>query len=181
MRVRRWESKILRLTLRPRMKASEEWVEYRKRTSWEMRAKWRKMRLPTMVDKNVEKVWKAVAWANYDGDVPVVKALRSILRWRTTTWWRKRSAWSMRVGPMNVSRWKHQWRFPQQRRALGYSMAKWAGEGKDWAQEMTMHPPRKDEVIKAFLKMTRRPTERLLKKVTEKPNQKNKGTGSYVS
>ena len=38
MRVGRWESEALRLTFRPRMKAGEEWVEDRKRTSWEMRA-----------------------------------------------------------------------------------------------------------------------------------------------
>ena len=36
-RVKRWESRILRLTLRPRMKAGEGQVEYRKRTSKEMR------------------------------------------------------------------------------------------------------------------------------------------------
>ena len=34
-------------------------------------------------------------------------------------------------------------------------MAKWAGEGEDWVQEMTMHPPQKDEVIVALLMKTR--------------------------
>ena len=52
-----------------------------------------------------------VAWANYDGHVPVVKAPRSVLRWRATAWWRTKSAWGVRVDPMNVSRWKHTWGF----------------------------------------------------------------------
>ena len=59
------ESKMLRLTFRPRMKAGEDWVEYRKKTSWEMRAKWRKMKFPTMAEKNAEKVWKTMVWANF--------------------------------------------------------------------------------------------------------------------
>ena len=42
-----------------------------------MRAKWRKMKLLSMVEKSVEKVWKSMAWATYDGDVPVLKAWRS--------------------------------------------------------------------------------------------------------
>ena len=38
----------MRLTFRPRMKAGEEWVESTKRTWRKMRAKWRKMKQPTM-------------------------------------------------------------------------------------------------------------------------------------
>ena len=63
------------------MTAGKEWVEYEKRTSSETRAAWRKMNPPTVAEKNAEKVWKTVAWAIYDGDVLVMKALRSILRW----------------------------------------------------------------------------------------------------
>ena len=37
VKVMRWESKIMRLTLKPRMKAGEDWVDYRRRTSWEVR------------------------------------------------------------------------------------------------------------------------------------------------
>ena len=32
-------------------------------------------------------------------------------------------------------------------------VATWAGEVEDWVQERTMHPPKKDEVIAALLKM----------------------------
>ena len=38
--------------------------------SKEMRAKWREVELPTMAEKNAEKVWKTMAWATYDGDTP---------------------------------------------------------------------------------------------------------------
>ena len=55
MRVKRWESKI---PLRQTKKAGEGWVDYRTRTSKDMRTMWRKMKLPTMAEKNAEKVWK---------------------------------------------------------------------------------------------------------------------------
>ena len=45
-----------------------------------------------------------------------------------------------------------------------WCMAKWAGDGKDWVQEMTMHPPKKDEVIVALLMMTRQLAKQLTKK-----------------
>ena len=64
-----------------------------------MRVKWEKMKVPTMDEKNAWKVWTTMAWATYDGDVPVMIALRSILRWRTTTWWWNRSAWRNEDGP----------------------------------------------------------------------------------
>ena len=79
MRVQRWESKILRLTLKPKMKAGEGWVDYRIRTSREVRTKWRKMVLPSMADKNAENVWKIMAW---DGGIGVLLSLWSRLRMR---------------------------------------------------------------------------------------------------
>ena len=42
-------------------------MEYRKRTSREMRVQWEKMKLPTIAEKNAEMVWKTLAWATYDG------------------------------------------------------------------------------------------------------------------
>ena len=33
-------------------------------------------------------------------------------------------------------------------------VANWAGESSDWVQEVTMYPPKNDEVIVALLKMT---------------------------
>ena len=76
----------------------------------------------------------------------------------------------MRVDSLNVSRWKHKchnrgvvWNTP---------WTKWAGEGNDWVQEMTVHPPKKDDVIVAFLKMTRQSTKQFLKKTTSRPINK---------
>ena len=106
-KVKRWESNILRLTFRPRMKTREDWVTYRKQTSKQMRARWRKMKLPKMAEKKAETFWKTMTWTNRNGDVPVMKALRSILSWWTASWWRNRSAWCVSADPMNVSRWKH--------------------------------------------------------------------------
>ena len=61
-------------------------------------------------------------------------------------------------------------------------MPKSAGEGKDWVQEMTMHPPKKDEVNITLSKITRQPTKHLLKKRRRGAQQKkNKGIGSYGS
>ena len=54
---KRWETKVMRLTFRPVKKAGKRWVEKRKRTSREMRAKWRK----TMAKKNAENMWKNMA------------------------------------------------------------------------------------------------------------------------
>ena len=65
----------------------------RKRTSKEVRTKWRKMKLSTMAEKNAEKVWKTMTSTSCNGDVLVMMALRSILRWRTTTWWPNRNSW----------------------------------------------------------------------------------------
>ena len=59
-----------------------------------------KMILPTMAETCLEGV---MAWAFYDSDFPFIKTLRSILRWRTTAWWKGRCAWTMHVDPTNVS------------------------------------------------------------------------------
>ena len=71
VRVGRCESKILRLTFRSRMKAGEDGPGYKKGTSWDVRATWRKMQLPTMVEKNAEKVWKPKGWRSCDDGTAV--------------------------------------------------------------------------------------------------------------
>ena len=77
-----------------------------------MRAKWRKKKLPMMAGNNPEKIWKTMAWAISDSDVPVMK-----------------SAWSMRVDPTNVSRWNHKLGFHERRVVLDTPLTRWAGEG----------------------------------------------------
>ena len=79
------------------------------------------MGLPTLVGKVVDKIWSTMNWAVYDGEVPVIRTFRSSPGWRTTSWWRSRSAWSMKKNSTNVTIWKHKIRIPQQRSAVGYS------------------------------------------------------------
>ena len=78
-KVRAWEAQILLLTFRPRMKPVETWVTYRIRTSRSMRTIWKKMGLPLLTEKIASKMWTTMTWAVYDGDVPIILALRSIL------------------------------------------------------------------------------------------------------
>ena len=106
-KMRTWEAQILRLTFRPRRRPHETWEGYKTRTSRFMRVCWRKMGLPLLTEKIASKIWTTTTWAVFDGDVPVLQALRSILGWRTTAWRRSRSSWSMTWDPYNLQRWKH--------------------------------------------------------------------------
>ena len=139
------------------------------------------MGLPAMAEKTVEKIWKTISWATHGGDVRVIKALRPVLGWGTTTWRRNRSAWSMKTDPANVTRWKHKFGFhnrgvwwdlpppplpllpslssPPFLRPLSLPpVSKWVEEKKDWIQLMTRHPPCKEDATVSLLKMMRQPT-----------------------
>ena len=78
-KVRAWESQILRLTFR----RDETWVGCKIRTSRFMSLCWRKMGLPLLTEKIADKIWTTMTWDVYDGDVPVMLALRSLLGWRS--------------------------------------------------------------------------------------------------
>ena len=101
-----------------------------------------------------------MTWAVYDGDVPIMLALRSILEWRTTAWWRSRSSWGMTWDPYNVQRWKHKVGFHNRGIQWDTPMARWAGEVKDWIQLMTQTQPRKDDVIRNLLESMKQPVDR---------------------
>ena len=51
-----------------------------------------------------------------------------------------------------------------QRRGKFYHVARWAGEENHRVQEMMLYPPKKDDVIVAFLRQTRQPTLHLLRR-----------------
>ena len=106
-KVRAWESQILRFTFRPRRMPDESWVTYKIRTSRFMRICWRKVGLPLLSHNVADKIWTTMTWAVFDGGVPVMLALRSLLGLRTTAWWRSRSSWGMAWDPNDVQRWKH--------------------------------------------------------------------------
>ena len=57
----------------------------------------------------------------------------------------------MRIDPKNASKWRHKRSF-HNRGAVWDTMAKWAGEEKDWVQEVTKKAPQMEEVIVALLK-----------------------------
>ena len=61
--VRYWETKIMRLTLRPKMLLGEEWVAYKARTVRMMRSKWKGTGLALLADLCAEKIWKSTSWA----------------------------------------------------------------------------------------------------------------------
>ena len=90
--VRVLEIKIMRLTLRPQLLPDGEWITYWARAVRVIRAKWKEMGLASLADLCAEKIWKSTSWVGYDGTVPVMKALRTVIEWRTTAWWRTRSA-----------------------------------------------------------------------------------------
>ena len=81
---------------------------------------------------------------------------------------------------MNVSPWKHKWCFHNRGVVWDTPVAKWAGEGREWVQEMTRCPrPRRMEC--GLLKMTQQRTKHLPEKITGTPNKQTKGIGPYGS
>ena len=54
--VRAWDAKILRLTLRARMLPDEGWENYRIRTAKSLRIERKKVGLPLLTEKVVDKV-----------------------------------------------------------------------------------------------------------------------------
>ena len=118
-----------------------------------------------------------MSWPGYEGDVPLVRALRSFLGWRTTAWWRSRASWSMAWDPTNVTRWKRKVGFHNRGIQWDTPMARWAGEGNDWIKLMAQRQPREEDVIhflfasmrQAVEKKTKPNETRRAKKPTELP------------
>ena len=91
--------------------------------------------------KNSGNIWETLTWAIYDGEVPVMRVLRSILGWRTTSWWRNRSVWSIKKDPAHATRWKHKIGFHNRGVQWDTPMSMSAGgKGLDTAY-ITMHAP----------------------------------------
>ena len=135
----------MRSTLRPKMLPDEEWITCRARTVRVMRAKWKEMGLASLADLCAEKIWKSMSWVGYEGTVPVVKALRTVIEWRTTAWWRTRSAKGMSEDPANATCWKHKWGFHNKGVNVGYTSDKmgWAERRLDTTMEEWALPRRR--------------------------------------
>ena len=104
----------MRLTFRPKMYAGEGWIGYRQRTALSLRVKWRKMGLPTLAEKVVDKNWTTTNWAINDGEVPIMTPYV--------------------LPTANVTRWKHKFGFHNRGVQWDTPMSRWSGEEKDWMQ-----------------------------------------------
>ena len=140
-KVRAW---VLRLTFRPRKRPDKTWEAYKIRTSRFQKNSWRKIGVLLLTEKIASKIWTTMTWAVNDGDVPIMLALRSILVWRTTPWWRSRSSCGMAWDPYNVQRWKHKVGFHNRGVQGDTPMFRWAGEGNDWIKLMAQQKPCKE-------------------------------------
>ena len=88
-KVRAWESQILRLTHRARR------IDFVGHPGFVLQNQNIKVHdglleedEPAAADGgNCKTIWTTMTWAENDGDVPIMLALRSILGWRTTAWW----------------------------------------------------------------------------------------------
>ena len=100
---------------------------------------------PVADRKSVDKKFVTMNWAVYDGDVPIMRALRSILGWRNTARWRNRSAWRMATDPNNEQRWKHKFGF-HNRGVQGYPDVEVGRQGKDWIQRTAQGPQGRRDV-----------------------------------
>ena len=61
------------------MQPSEEWVTYEVRIARMLRTRRKKIGMSSLAELCAEKVWKMMAWAVYDGEFPVLKALRLVI------------------------------------------------------------------------------------------------------
>ena len=64
------------------------------------------MGLPLLTGTIASKIWITMTWAVYDGDVPIMLALRSIVAWRNDRLVEKSASWGMARDPNNVRWWK---------------------------------------------------------------------------
>ena len=71
-------------------------VEYRKE---DFKGNEERVEEDETIDDGREECGEGVEDYGWKTNVPDVTALRSIVRWRTTPWWRNRCPWKMRVHP----------------------------------------------------------------------------------
>ena len=108
----------------------------------------------TLSGSNCGKIWTTMNWAIYDGDVPNMRALRSILGWRTLHGGgiRARGAWRRTRLTLRDGSTKCGFHNRVQRDT---PMSKWAGEGDDWIMLTAQGLLRKEDVTVSLLATTR--------------------------
>ena len=85
----------------------------------------------------------------------------------------------MRVDPANVTKLKHKFGVSQQM-MWDTPMTRWAGEGNDKKQKIVRHPPLKEDVIAALMKLPRQSTAHPEKKLGGIPNKEPRGLAPMV-
>ena len=80
-----------------------------------------------------------------------LEALPSVIGRRTTAWWKNRSAWNMKWGPLNITCWKHKWSFHNRGVTWDTPMARWTGSEADWIQKWRKSRSKKAEVVPALI------------------------------
>ena len=144
--------------------ADETLVTHKIKTSRFVRICWRKMGLPLLAEKFASKNWTTVTCAVYDGDVPIMLALRSI-------WCGERPhggevgilvEWSGIPTMFRDGSTKTQSRVPQQRGAVGPTDGSMGGggQGKDWIQPMRHSHPRREDVIRHLIQSMKQPVDK---------------------
>ena len=116
--LRRKESKIIRLTFRPRMSESGERTTHREDFANDEEAM---EKLPSMCDRAAVEIAKAARWALYGEEVPSLRNLAAVTAWRTTGRWRNRSVGMMAKDPTNAAKWKQEWEYHKRRVVCGYT------------------------------------------------------------
>ena len=113
-----------------------------------------------------------MTWAVYDGDVPIMLVLRSILGWRTTAWWRSRAPWGIMWDTGNVQRWKHRVVFHNRGEQWDTPLARWAGEGKDWIKLMAQTQFRREDVFLSLFESMKQAVEKKKEPNGTRPTKK---------
>ena len=129
------------------------------------------MGLPLLTEKIASKIW-STTWAVYDGDVPILLALRSMLGWRTTVWWRNGSSWSMAWDPTTHKGGRTNLGSITEECGGDTPMARWAGEGNDWMKVVVRRKPLREDVIRNLLKSMKQAVEKKKEPNGTRPTKK---------
>ena len=177
-KVRDWAAKILRPTSGPRIQPNETWVGCRRRTSESLRRSCRKMGLPLLTQKIAREIWTTVTWAVYNGDVPIMLALRSLFGVENDRLVEKLGILVYGVGPLTTFHGgstrlvstigeysgTHRWQGGPAKGGIGSSYT---------AQQI----PRKEDAIRSLLESMKQAVEKKTEPNGSRP-QKTKGPDS---
>ena len=183
IKVRAWESQILRLTFRPRRMPDETSVTYKIRTSRFTRLCWRKVGLPPLKETIATKIWTTMTWAVPLLTEKIADKILTTVMWAMYDGERQHGgevdpSWGMEWDTYNVQRWKHRVGFHNRGVQWDTPTARWAGGGKDWIELMTQTQPRKEDVIRNLLESMKQPVDKKRESKRTCAEKETKGSAS---